>query len=116
MDNNQENLEKQAKEMQELIEIDVAREEIKQEEIKTEGKVFYYIKTILSGVVDQILVVGIALLLFVGFVFILKAIGYEIVGRDEMFLIMYILTNVLYYPLSQEFLEGRTLGKRIMTR
>lgn len=116
MDNNQENIKKQAEEMQEQIEIDVAREEIKQEEIKAEGKVLYYIKTIFSGVIDQILAVGIALILFVVFDLILGAIGYEIIGRDEMFLIMYIITNVLYYPLSQEFLEGRTLGKRIMTR
>lgn len=116
MDNNHEELEKQAKIIEEEIEIAVTREEIKQEEIQVEGRVFYYTKTILSGVLDQMLVVGLALVAFVVFGFLLKLIGYQIVMRDEMFLIMYIITNVLYYPLTQEFLDGKTLGKKIMTR
>ena len=49
---------------------------------------------------------------------ILPMAGYEIVEtvRSEFFLIVYIIMNVLYYPLIQEVFDGKTLGKKIMTR
>ena len=36
--------------------------------------------------------------------------------REEMFLIVYIITNVLYYPLTQEILKGKTIGKKVILK
>ena len=95
---------------------DFATEEVYEEVVKVEGKFLHFFKAILSGVLDQILAVGIALILFLIFDLILGVIGYEIAMREEMFLIIYIISNVLYYPISQEILEGKTVGKKVILR
>lgn len=97
-------------------EIAQEKEFIKEEEIKVEGKVFYYTKTILSGVLDQILAIGLALIIFTVFDLILRAFGLYIAMKQEMFLVVYIISNMLYYPLVQEMLHGKTLGRKIMFR
>lgn len=116
MESNEEKLEKQAEVIEKELLIAEDLEEIKEEEVKVEGKLFYYVKTILSGVVDQMLAIGITLVLFWAFEMLLKVTGYQIIGREEIFLIIYIISNVLYYPLAQEIFHGKTLGKKIMTR
>lgn len=95
---------------------DFATEEVYEEVVKVEGKFSHFFKAILSGVLDQILAVGIALILFLIFDLILGVIGYEIAMREEMFLIIYVISNVLYYPISQEILEGKTVGKKVILR
>ena len=95
---------------------DFATEEVYKEVVKVEGKFSHFFKAILSGVLDQILAVGIALILFLIFDLILGVIGYEIAMREEMFLIIYVISNVLYYPISQEILEGKTVGKKVILR
>lgn len=95
---------------------DIEVEEIYEEVVSSDSKFSYYFKVILSGVLDQILAVGIALILFFVLDLILGVLGYEIAMREEMFLIVYIITNVLYYPISQEILEGKTLGKKVILR
>ena len=94
------------------------KDRIKEDEIEVEGKVFYYTKTILSGLLDQIFAIGLALILFTVFDLLLGLTGYTVkdVYRETVFLITYIITNVLYYPLVQEILHGKTLGKKIMVR
>ena len=47
---------------------------------------------------------------------VFKVAGYKIVMREEMFLIVFIISNVLYYPLVQEFLDGKTLGRKLVQR
>ncbi len=91
---------------------------IKEDEIMVEGKVFYYTRAILSGLLDQIIAIGIALILFTVFDLILRLTGYTVkdIYRETVFLVMYIIGNVLYYPLVQEMLHGKTLGKKIMVR
>ena len=92
-------------------EVAEAKEFIRDEEIKTDGKLVYYTKVILSGVLDQIFVILLAMLVFGVF-------GYQIAndGREELFLIMYIISNVLYYPIMQEVLHGKTLAKKFIFR
>lgn len=90
------------------------KEEIYEEVVKVEGKFEHFFKAILSGVLDQIIVLGIGLILFIVFDLILGAIGYQIAMREEMFLIVYIITNILYYSISPEILEGKTVGKKII--
>lgn len=116
MEDNQERLEKQAEIVEKELEIAADLEVLREEEIKVEGKTFYYTKVILSGVLDQILSLGLALILFGLLTIILKVIGYQITGREEMFLILYVISNVVYYPLTQIALSGKTLGKKILFR
>lgn len=116
MEDNQEKLEKQAEILEKELEISADLEMLKNEEVKVEGKTFYYTKVILSGVLDQILALGLALIFFGLLTVILNIAGYQIVGREEMFLIMYVISNILYYPLTQIMLSGKTLGKKIMFR
>ena len=85
-------------------------------EEKQEGKIMHYIKIILCGASDQILALGLALILFMISDLILGVLGYEIVAREEMFLIMFIISNVLYYPISQEVLKGKTVGRKLILR
>ena len=85
-------------------------------EVKEDGKVMMFIKNILSGVADQIVAIIAALVLYLVVSFVLKIAGYKIVMREEMFLIVFIISNVLYYPLVQEFLGGKTLGKKLVLR
>ena len=94
-------------------EVAEAKEFIRDEEIKTDGKLVYYTKVILSGVLDQIFVILLAMLVFGVFGLVIRVFGYQIAndGREELFLIMYIISNVLYYPIIQEVLHGKTLAK-----
>ena len=118
MEKNQENLVEN--EVEQIIteeEVqDTEKEEVYEEVVKVEGKFSHFFKVILSGVLDQILAVGIALILFVVFDLILGVLGYKIAMRDEVFLIVFIISNVLYYPISQEILQGKTVGKKIVLR
>ena len=84
-----------------------AREFIRDEEIKTDGKLLHYTKVVLSGILDQIFAIGLALIIFGIF---------DLALREEVFMIIYVISNILYYPLLQEFLHGKTLGKKFIFR
>lgn len=104
------------KNQKELLEQEVEDVITEEEVVKIEGKFNRFFKAILSGFLDQVLAVGIALILFIIFDLILGVMGYEIAMREEMFLIVYIITNVLYYPLTQEILKGKTIGKKVILK
>ena len=93
-----------------------AKEFIRDEEIKNDGKLLYYTKVILSGILDQIFVIGLALIIFGIFDLALRVFGYRVALREEVFMIIYVISNILYYPLLQEFLHGKTLGKKFIFR
>ena len=85
---------------------------------------FYNIyKTDLQGVFNLKLmifsatcVIALYLILYLIVSLVFKVAGYKIVMREEMFLIVFIISNVLYYPLVQEFLDGKTLGRKLVQR
>ena len=118
MEKDQENLvEKELEQILTEEEVEnVAEEEVYEEVVTVKGKFSHYFKVILAGCLDQILAVGIALILFVVFDLILGVLGYKIAMRDELFLIVFIISNVLYYTISQEILQGKTVGKKIVLR
>ena len=93
-----------------------AREFIRDEEIKADGKVLHYTKVVLSGILDQIFAIGLALIIFGVFDLILRVFGYRVVLREEAFIIIYVISNILYYPILQEILHGKTLGKKFIFR
>lgn len=93
-----------------------AREFIRDEEIKADGKFLHYTKVILSGILDQIFAIGLALILFGIFDLSLRVFGYRVALREELFIIIYVISNVLYYPILQEVLHGKTLGRKFIFR
>lgn len=93
-----------------------AREFIRDEEIKTDGKFLHYTKVILSGILDQIFAIALALILFGLFDLSLRVFGYRVASREEVFMIIYVISNILYYPILQELLHGKTLGKKFIFR
>ena len=93
-----------------------AKEFIRDEEIKKDGKFLHYTKVILSGILDQIFAIGLALILFVIFELGLRAFGYRVALREDVFMIIYVISNILYYPILQEILHGKTLGKKFIFR
>ena len=97
-------------------ELEEAKEFIRDEEIKSDGKLLHYTKVILSGVLDQIFVMLLAMLIFGIFGLVIRLFGYKIAMREEVFLITYIISNIFYYPVMQEFLHGKTLGKKFIFR
>ena len=93
-----------------------AREFIRDEEIKADGKFLHYTKVILSGILDQIFVIALALVVFGIFDLALRVFGYRVALREEVFMIIYVISNILYYPILQEILHGKTLGKKFIFR
>ena len=93
-----------------------AREFIRDEEINADGKLLHYTKVVLSGILDQIFTIGLALIIFGIFDLALRVFGYRVALREEVFMIIYVISNILYYPLLQEFLHGKTLGKKFIFR
>lgn len=93
-----------------------AREFIRDEEIKADGKFLHYTKVILSGILDQIFAIALALILFGIFDLALRVFGYRVASREEVFMIIYVISNILYYPTLQELLHGKTLGKKFIFR
>lgn len=93
-----------------------AREFIRDEEIKADGKFLHYTKVILSGILDQIFVIALALVVFGIFDLALRVFGYRVASREEVFMIIYVISNILYYPILQEVLHGKTLGKKFIFR
>ena len=109
--------------LEEEVEIIRAEEKIAEEkeflvseDIKNEGKFTYYAKVFLTGVFDQILAIGLSLVLFGILTLILNVAGYQIVMKEAMFTILYIISNVLYYPIIQEMLHGKTLARKLLFR
>ena len=93
-----------------------AREFIRDEEIKADGKLLHYTKVILSGILDQIFVMALSLTMFGIFDLALRVLGYRVALREEIFMIIYVISNILYYPILQEVLHGKTLGKKFIFR
>lgn len=85
-------------------------------EIKEDGKAVKFIKRLLAATIDQIVVIAIALLLLLVFDFILKLIGFYIAERQPMFLIIYVITNILYSTICESTNLGRTIGKKTMLK
>lgn len=86
------------------------------EEVKEDSKVVKFIKRLLAATIDQIVAIALALLLLLVFDFLLKFVGFYIAERQPMFLIIYVITNILYTPICESTKLGRTIGKKTMLK
>ncbi|WP_288479534.1 RDD family protein [Clostridium thermobutyricum] len=70
-------------------------------------------KRFFANILDQIILGSISLLVIVIFALIIRIFGYMIAMPVPMFLVAYIVLNILYVPVF-EHKGGRTIGKRIL--
>ncbi|MBS5884745.1 RDD family protein [Clostridium tertium] len=86
------------------------------EEVKEDGKAVKFIKRLLAATIDQIVAIAFALLLLLVFDFLLKFVGFYIAQRQPMFLVIYVITNILYSTICESTKLGRTIGKKTMLK
>lgn len=83
-------------------------------EVEKDAKETTFIKEILVGAVDQIVSIVSALVILIVFNLILKIFGYYIAEKEPMFLIMYVLVNIIYAPLCKKSKFKSTVGKKLL--
>ena len=70
----------------------------------------------MSDTLITIIAIALALIVFGIFDLVLRVFGYRVALREEVFMIIYVISNILYYPILQELLHGKTLGKKFIFR
>lgn len=85
-------------------------------EVKEDGKVVKFIKRLLAATIDQIVAIAFVLLLLLIFDFLLKLVGFYIAQRQPMFLVIYVITSILYSTICESTKLGRTIGKKTMLK
>ncbi|MBB6622695.1 hypothetical protein [Clostridium gasigenes] len=73
-----------------------------------------FIKELLVGVIDQIVVIAGALATLLVFNLILKIFGYYVSEKETIFLIIYILINIIYVPVCKMLKLKETVGRKIL--
>lgn len=123
MDNNDLNndeFEKEVVEENKAIEaidgVDCKEVTTENEKNKENGKGIKFLKKVLAGIIDQIISISISLLLLIVFDLILKVLGLYISEREPMFLIMYIIVNILYTPICTSTKLKETIGRNIILK
>ncbi|MBQ6819793.1 MAG: hypothetical protein IJO26_00685 [Clostridium sp.] len=89
-------------------------EEVEEEDVAKEGTVYRLFKKVLAALVDQIISLGLALLLLLATNFLLPLVGFQIVEKEPMFLIIYVLVNILYGPICSSTKLKDTVGRKIL--
>lgn len=105
---------------EEIKEIETAEEIVEEtvEETKKEedSKALKFFKRILAGVVDQIISIALALLLIIVTDLVLKLFGFYIAEREPMFLIMYVIVNIVYSPICTSTKLKDTIGRKTVLK
>lgn len=113
MDNKELNNEEATNEAMEEIKVIETVEETKKEE---DSKALKFFKRILAGVVDQIISIAVALLLLIVTDLLLKLFGFYIAEREPMFLIMYVIVNIIYGPICVSTKLKDTIGRKTVLK
>lgn len=88
------------------------QEEENLEEIEIESN--YFIKELLVGMIDQIIVSSVALITLLLLNLVLKLFGYHIVEKQPMFLIIYVIINIIYPPICKKIRLKETVGRKVL--
>lgn len=97
----------------EVVELS-AQEILSEDNTKTKNNDF--IKGLLVGVVDQIVVVAVALVIFLLFTLIIKMFGYQVVEKETIFLITYVISNIIYVSVCKKLKFETTVGRKIVIK
>ena len=88
------------------------QEEENLEEIEMKSN--YFIKELLVGMIDQIIVSSVALITLLLLNLVLKVFGYHIVEKQPMFLIIYVIINIIYPPICKKVRLKETVGRKVL--
>lgn len=88
------------------------QEEESLEEIEIESN--YFIKELLVGTIDQIIVSSVSLITLLLLNLVLKVFGYHIVEKQPMFLIIYVIINIIYPPICKKVRLKETVGRKVL--
>lgn len=88
------------------------QEEENLEEIEIESN--YFIKELLVGMIDQIIVSAVSLITLLLLNLVLKVFGYHIVEKQPMFLIIYVIINIIYQPICKKIRLKETVGRKVL--
>ena len=94
----------------------VIEEMLTVEEVQEDSKTIKFLKRILASVADQIIAVALSLISIVLFDLILRLFGLYIADRQPMFLIIYVIVNILYSPICESTKLGKTIGKKVILK
>lgn len=85
----------------------------KEVEVKEDSTKLIFFKRVLSGVIDQIILIALSLILLLVLNGILKLFGFYIAEREPMFFILYVISNILYGPICKLSKLNTTIGTKI---
>ena len=94
----------------------VIEEMLTVEEVQEDSKTIKFLKRILASVADQIIAVALSLVSIILFDLILRLFGLYIADRQPMFLIIYVIVNILYSPICESTKLNKTIGKRVILK
>lgn len=94
----------------------VDEEEIQKDESKEDIKDIKFVERILATIIDQIISLSVALVLLIVFDFTLKLLGFYIAERQPMFLIVYIIVNIIYAPICESTRLKKTIGRKLVLK
>lgn len=103
-----------AENIEEILEEEILEEEIEEMEEETETESKGFVKELLAGVLDQIVVMASSLVVLLVFNLILKIFGYYVAEKQPMFLIIYVIINVIYGPICRKFKLKETVGRKVL--
>ena len=92
---------------------EILGDNVEENEKVEDGKNLVFLKRVLSGIIDQVISIAIALVLLLVFNLVLKIFGFYIVEREPIFAIIYVITNILYTPICNSSKLGKTIGLKI---
>lgn len=86
------------------------------EVLEKKGKSPSLALTLLASTLDQIFCSGISIIILFIFNLILQILGYRLVliGKYASFIIIYIIINILYYPVIHRTKLNNTIGKSLL--
>lgn len=106
--------------MKEDILVETTEEESTEEDKKNKKKITVevdanpsFIKKLFSNILDQAVILGISAILLLVFDLLIGFIGYMVAEPTPILLIIYVVVNILYFPIF-EAKNIRTIGKRIL--
>lgn len=73
-----------------------------------------FFKKLFANLLDQALVLGVSAIFLLVFDFVIGFLGFMVVNPSPVLLIIYVIFNVLYYPLIERK-GNRSVGKRILS-
>ncbi|MBU5454475.1 RDD family protein [Caproiciproducens sp. MSJ-32] len=101
-------------ELEKMDKYENSNEEIlKEANVKKEGKFIKLLKRIFTAIIDQVISIALALLILIVFDFLIGLAGYYVSDRESMFLLLYIIINVLYRPVLISTKLEKTIGEKL---